>query len=159
MRSQTASTTGLIAFLLVCYVRFKAGSMVTATSVGTWYQSLHKASFNPPDRYFSPAWIILYFLMAIAGWRVWRIGNSRPNRIALALFAVQLALNMGWSVLFFGYRRVGLALAEMLLLLFIVGITTVLFWRIDRVAGILLAPYLLWLGFATVLTVYIWKLN
>jgi len=77
MRSQKANAVGLVAFLAICYFRFEIGSMVTATSAGTWYQSLHKALFNPPDRYFSPAWIAMYFLMAIAGWRVWRTGDSR----------------------------------------------------------------------------------
>lgn len=151
--------TGLIAFLVICYFRFKVGSLVTATSVGTWYQGLHKAPFNPPDKVFSPVWIILYFLMAVAGWRVWRIGNSAAERLALAVFAAQLALNMLWSVLFFGYQRIDLALAEMLVLLATVIVATVLFWRIDRPAGVLLAPYALWLVFATILTVYIWRLN
>jgi tryptophan-rich sensory protein len=77
----------------------------------------------------------------------------------LVFFAVQLGLNMAWSVLFFGYQRVGLALAEMIVLLLTVMATTVLFWRIDRLSGLLLAPYLLWLGFATVLTTFIWRLN
>jgi translocator protein len=159
MRSQRASAIGLIVFLTICYLRFEIGKKVTATTVGTWYQALHKASFNPPDSVFAPAWIILYFLMAVAGWRVWRHGSSREERYALVLFAVQLALNLVWSVLFFGFQRIDLALAEMLVLLLIVTSTTMLFWRIDRLAGILLAPYVLWLGFATVLTSFIWILN
>ena len=97
--------------------------------------------------------------MALAGWRVWRNGDSRAERFALLLFAFQLALNMVWSVLFFGYQRIDLALAEMLFLLLTVIVTTVLFWRIDRLAGVLLVPYSLWLIFATVLTIYIWRLN
>jgi len=159
MRSHKASAIGLFAFLLICYFRFELGSKITATSVGTWYQHLNKAPFNPPDGSFSPVWIVLYFLMALAGWRVWRLGDSGRARLALGFFAVQLALNMGWSALFFGYQQVGLALAEMLLLLATVIVTTVLFWRIDRFAGMLLAPYALWLVFATVLTAYIWRLN
>ncbi len=159
MRSRKANAIGLAVFLAVCYVRFEIGKKVTATSVGTWYQALHKAPFNPPDRVFAPVWIVLYFLMAVAGWRVWRVGDSRSGRVALGSFAVQLALNMLWSVLFFGYQRVGFALAEMLVLLAIVLLTTVLFWRIDRVAGALLAPYAAWLVFATILTVCIWRLN
>jgi tryptophan-rich sensory protein len=159
MRSTKANAIGLAIFLSVCFLRFEVGSWVTATSVTTWYRSLQKASFNPPEGYFSPVWIVLYFLMAIAGWRIWSIGNSRAERVALVFFAVQLGLNMAWSVLFFGYQRVGLALAEMIVLLLTVMATTVLFWRIDRLSGLLLAPYLLWLGFATVLTTFIWRLN
>ena len=159
MRSPKANGIGLATFLSVCFLRFEVGSWVTATSVGTWYRSLQKASFNPPEGYFSPVWIILYFLMAIAGWRIWSIGDSRVERVALVFFAVQLALNMVWSVLFFGYQKVGFALAEMIVLLLTVMATTVLFWRIDRLSGLLLTPYLLWLGFATVLTAFIWRLN
>lgn len=159
MRSQKANAIGLFIFLSVCFLRFEIGSWVTASSVSTWYRSLHKASFNPPEGYFSPVWIILYFMMALAGWRIWRIGDSRAERIALIFFAVQLALNMVWSVLFFGYQRIDLALAEMLVLLLTVMSTTILFWRIDRLAGLLLVPYLVWLGFATVLTAWIWRLN
>ena len=107
----------------------------------------------------SPVWIVLYFLMAIAGWRVWRMGDSRAERVALMFFAAQLALNMVWSVLFFGYQRIDLALAEMIILLLTVIATTVLFWRLDRLAAILMAPYLLWLGFASVVTASIWRLN
>jgi tryptophan-rich sensory protein len=159
MRTQKASAIGLATFLAVCFLRFEIGSWITATSVDTWYRSLRKASFNPPEGYFSPVWVVLYFLMAVAGWRIWRNGDTRAERVALVLFAVQLALNMLWSVLFFGHQRIDLALAEMLVLLVTVMVTTVLFWRIDRLAGILLVPYLLWLGFATVLTASIWKLN
>ena len=159
MRSQKASALGLAVFLLICFVRFEVGSVVTASSVGTWYASLNKAPFNPPDGSFSPVWIVLYFMMAVSGWRVWRHGDSRAERVALGFFAAQLALNMVWSVLFFGYRKIDFALAEMLVLLLTAITTSVLFWRIDRTAGVLMAPYVLWLGFATVLTTYIWRLN
>jgi tryptophan-rich sensory protein len=137
----------------------EVGSYVTATSVGTWYQALNKASFNPPDRVFTPVWIILYALMAIAGWRVWRHGNSRQAGVALGLFAIQLGLNFVWSVLFFGYQLVSLAFAEMLALFMTVLVMTWLFFRIDRLAAILMLPYLLWLVFATILTYYILVLN
>ena len=135
------------------------GKLVTDSSVGTWYQGLHKAAFNPPEGFFSPVWVVLYFLIAVAGWRVWRLGNARAVRIALLLFGVQLALNLGWSVLFFGFQRIDLALVEMAMLVVTVILTTQRFWYLDRLAGILLLPYLLWLGFATILLWYIWKLN
>ena len=159
MRSQKASAVALIAFLAIFYFRFKIGSFVTANSVGDWYQSLYKAPFNPPNGAFSPVWIVLYFLMAISGWLVWRHGKSLAIRIALSLFALQLTMNLGWSLLFFGIKRIDLALAEMMLLLLVVIANTILFWRIDRLAGALLVPYALWLVFAIVLTSYIWVLN
>ena len=143
-------------FLAICFLRFELGKVVTDSSVGTWYQTLHKAPFNPRDGFFSPVWVALYFMMAVAGWRVWRLGSSRDERIALALFAFQLALNLGWSVLFFGLQRIDLALAEMLVLNLTVVATTIRFWKIDRIAAALLLPYMLWLGFATILVAYIW---
>ncbi len=159
MRSRTTSAIGLVVFLGLCYFRLQMGSYVTATTVATWYRDLNKAPFNPPNDVFTPVWIVLFFLMAFAGWRVWRHGNSRAVVIALALFSVQLGLNFLWSVLFFGYQRVGLAFAEMLVLFLTVAVMTYLFWRIDRLAAVLMIPYILWLVFATVLTLYILILN
>ena len=159
MRTQRASAIGLAVFLLILFLRFETGKLVTDSSVATWYQALHKAPFNPPEGFFSPVWVVLYFLMAVAGWRVWRLGNARAVRIALLLFGVQLALNLGWSVLFFGFQRIDLALVEMAMLVVTVILTTQRFWYLDRLAGILLLPYLLWLGFATILLSSIWKLN
>jgi len=120
LRSHKASAVALVAFLIIFYFRFKLGSIVTATSVSDWYQSLHKAPFNPPNGAFSPVWMVLYFLMAISGWLVWRHGKSRAVWIALFLFGIQLAMNLGWSLLFFGMKRIDLALAEMILLLLVV---------------------------------------
>ena len=159
LRSHKASAVALFSFLMMFYFRFKLGSIVTATSVSDWYQSLHKASFNPPNGAFSPVWIVLYFLMAISGWLVWQHGKSRAVLIALSLFGIQLAMNLGWSLLFFGMKRIDLALAEILLLSLVVIANTILFWRIDWLAGALLAPYALWLIFASVLNSYIWALN
>ena len=133
--------------------------MVTASSVGTWYQTLHKAPFNPPDGFFSPIWVILYFMMAIAGWRIWTKTSSAAGRYALFLFSVQLALNLGWSVLFFGYQQVGFALLEMFVLIFTVILTTLHFWAIDKGAGILVLPYLVWLLFAVLLCGFIFFMN
>ena len=133
--------------------------MVTASSVGTWYQTLNKASFNPPDWVFSPIWVLLYFMMAVAGWRIWTKNSAGAGRYALLLFSVQLALNLGWSVLFFGYQQVGIALLEMFVLIFTVTLTTLQFWAIDRNAGILLLPYGLWLLFAAVLNGFIFFMN
>ena len=159
VRSRRASTIALIIFLILCYGRFSVGSMITATSVDNWYQTLNKASFNPPDWIFSPIWVVLYFLMAIAGWRVWLKNKSRAGRYALVLFAIQLVLNLAWSVLFFGYQQIGFALVEMSVLLATVILTGLHFSRIDRLAGLLFLPYAIWLIFALVLNTYIFVLN
>ena len=96
--------------------------------------------------------------MAIAGWRIWRV-RSKAGRRALAVFAVQLGLNLAWSFLFFGLQQIGLALVEVTLLLLAILATMVLFWRIDRLAGVLFLPYLLWVAYATLLNASLWWLN
>ena len=159
VRSRTISTIGLGVFLALCYFRLELGSYVTATTVETWYRGLNKASFNPSDSVFTPVWIILFFLMALSGWRVWRYGNSRPVIFALALFSFQLGLNFLWSILFFGFQLIGLALAEMIMLFLTVTLMILVFWRIDHLAAFLMIPYVVWLIFVTILTYYILILN
>jgi tryptophan-rich sensory protein len=150
---------GLVVFIALCLAFSGIGGAVTATSVGTWYQALHKSPLNPPDWVFAPVWTTLYVLMAIAGWRVWRHARSEARRRALAVFAVQLGLNLAWSFLFFGFQRIGLALLEIVILLLAIIANTILFWRIDRVAGVLFMPYVLWVVYATVLNTSLWLLN
>jgi benzodiazapine receptor len=150
---------GLTAFLVLCLAVSGIGAAVTATSVGTWYQALHKPVFNPPDWIFAPVWTTLYILMAIAGWRVWRQAGFETGRKALTVFVVQLALNLAWSFIFFGQQRIGLALVEIVILLLAIIVTTALFWRIDRWSGVLFLPYVLWVAFATVLNASLWWLN
>lgn len=150
---------GLGLFLIVCIAVSGIGGAITATSVGTWYQTLEKPSFNPPDWVFAPVWTALYVMMAIAGWRVWRRTRIAARWTALSVFAVQLALNLTWSLLFFGLQRIDLALAEIVILLLAIGVNTVMFWRIDRLAGALFVPYLLWVAYATALNAALWFLN
>jgi len=132
----------------------------TARGVADWYPTLTKPSFNPPAWVFGPAWTLLYIMMGVAAFLVWRKGLDVDGvRIALTVFAVQLALNGLWSILFFGMRAPGLALAEIILLWIAIAITTVLFWRVTPTAGVLLLPYLGWVSFATVLNASLWWLN
>jgi translocator protein len=152
-------TVGFVAFLALCLAVSAIGGAVTATSVGTWYQRLAKPSFNPPDWIFAPVWTALFFMMALAGWRVWRRDGVRNARSALALFALQLGLNLAWSILFFGLRSIGAALVEIIALLLAILATTVVFWRRDRVAGMLFIPYAGWVAYATVLNAALWRLN
>lgn len=152
-------TAGFVAFLALCLAVSAAGGAVTATSVGTWYQTLAKPAFNPPDWMFAPVWTALFFMMAIAGWRVWRRDGLRKAQWALTLFGLQLALNLGWSIVFFGLRSVGAALAEIVVLLLAIVATTVVFWQRDRIAGMLFMPYAAWVAFAVVLNAALWRLN
>ena len=149
----------LAGFVALCFAVAAAGGAVTATGVGTWYAGLAKPAFNPPDWVFGPVWTALYLMIAVAGWRVWRRRSESGAWLALGAWGVQLSLNLSWSLLFFGARMIGMALAEIAVLLAAILITATLFWRIDRIAGALLVPYAAWVGFATVLNAALWRLN
>lgn len=132
----------------------------TARGVSTWYPTLVKPSFNPPAWVFGPVWTVLYIMMGVAAFLVWRKGLDVDGvRIALTIFAVQLALNGLWSILFFGMHAPGWALAEIILLWIAIGTTILLFWRVVPAAGALLLPYWAWVSFATVLNASLWWLN
>ncbi|MGF1626424.1 MAG: TspO/MBR family protein [Alphaproteobacteria bacterium] len=154
-RGLIALAVSLAAVLAVSVV----GGLVTADAVAVWYPTLRKPSYNPPDWVFGPVWTVLYVMMAVAAWRVWRRTGLVGGRVALGLYAGQLALNLGWSLLFFGARQVGLALAEIVLLFIAILATAIVFSRIDRLAAALLLPYLLWVAFAALLNAAIWSLN
>ncbi len=150
---------GLVGFLLLSLGVSALGGLATSTSVGGWYRALEKPPFNPPDWVFAPVWTALFVLMAVAAWRIWRRPASRLRSQALLAYCVQLALNLLWSVLFFGLQTIGTALADIAALLTAIIVTLGLFWQLDRLAGILLLPYLAWVTFATVLNASLWILN
>jgi len=132
----------------------------TARGVSTWYPTLVKPSFNPPAWVFGPVWTVLYIMMGVAAYLLWRQGiNVVGVRVALAVFVVQLALNALWSILFFGMHSPGWALVEIVVLWFAIGVTIRLFWNVVPAAGALLLPYLAWVSFATVLDASLWWLN
>lgn len=158
-RGRARDALSLALCIALCFAVSGLGGLITAQSVGTWYQELAKPAFNPPDWIFAPVWTTLYLLMAIAAWQVWRRAGLRDGRSALTAFGVQLALNLGWSATFFGLRMTGAALIVVLVLLAAIALTLRLFWRVDRLAGALLVPLLAWVGFATVLNAAIWRLN
>jgi tryptophan-rich sensory protein len=131
--------------------------IATAHSIDGWYATLAKPSFNPPNDIFGPVWTTLYVLMGVAAWRVWR--HVSLNNKAMLLFFVQLALNFAWSFIFFEAHAIAFALAEIVVLLFLILVTMAGFWRIDRFAGLLFVPYAAWVAFATALNAAIWQLN
>lgn len=132
----------------------------TAAAIPTWYRTLDKPPWNPPDALFAPVWTTLYLLIGLALVLVWRLDRSRPAvRMALGLFAVQLALNFAWSWIFFDRKEIGGALVEIVVLDAAVVATVVAFWRLRRPAALLLVPYLAWSLFATLLNAEIWRLN
>lgn len=135
-----------------------AGGFATARA-GSFYAQLDRPVWAPPASAFGPVWTVLYILMGVAAWLVWRERGFSGARAALSLFLVQLALNALWSWLFFAWRLGALASAEVVVLWALILATAVAFWRVRRLAGLLLVPYLLWVGYAAALTVAIWRLN
>jgi tryptophan-rich sensory protein len=158
-RNHLVDLIALAFFVALCLIIGALGGSVVATSVDTWYAELAKPSFTPPDEVFAPIWTAFYVLMAIAAWRVWRAADRDTRRGPLTLFALQLALTLGWTVVFFGLQKIGAALATIVVLDVGVVVTTLAFRPIDRWAGLLMVPYLAWVVFATVLTIAIWRLN
>lgn len=132
---------------------------VTAQAAQKFYGELDKARWAPPPWLFGPAWSVLYVMMAVAAWRVWREYGFDGARGELILYGVQLALNAAWSWFFFVRRSGRLATIEVSLLLTAVVATMVAFWLRDAVAGLLFVPYVMWVSFATALTVSVWSRN
>ena len=125
----------------------------------SFYGQLTQPAWAPPGWLFGPVWTLLFALMAIAAWLVWRSGGFRANRAALSLFLLQLSLNALWSWLFFAWHRGALAFADIVLLWILIVATLVSFWRVRPIAGALLIPYLLWVSFAAALNYSVWQLN
>jgi benzodiazapine receptor len=146
----------LTAWLLFCFV---PASTAVFVSTDGWYAALHKPAWNPPAWVFGPAWSLLYALMAVAAWLVWREGGWKAQGRTLGLFLLQWLLNALWTPLFFVLHRPGIAFAEIVLLWLVLAATLVSFWRIRQVAGILLVPYLAWVSFAAALNFTIWRMN
>lgn len=141
----------------VCFGAAALGSWATVGGLREWYPALRKPSWNPPNAIFGPVWSALYLAMAVAVWLVWRSGGD--GTLALWVFAAQLALNVAWSVVFFGQRKVNAALVAIVGLWVAIATTTVVFWSIDPLAGALLVPYLAWVTFAAILNGAIARLN
>jgi len=120
------------------------------------YQSLEQPSWAPPSWLFGPVWTVLYVLIAVSGWLVWRRSGWTT---ALTVYAVQLAVNAVWTPLFFGFGQYGLALVDIVVMWVLIGVTIWLFRPISRVAAALLLPYWAWVTFATALNAWIWNAN
>ena len=146
--------------VVVCVTIGYLSGMVTRDSIITWYPTLVKPVFNPPNWIFAPVWTLLYVMMGIAAGLVWTSNSDeQTTKKAIGFFAIQFGLNALWSYIFFGLHNPLLALIEIFLLLLLIYETYVQFKKIDKVAGMLLLPYLAWVSFATLLNASIWWLN
>ncbi|ALM49597.1 CrtK [Flavobacterium psychrophilum] len=154
-------TFKILVMIVTCVIVGTVSGLVTQESVTTWYPTINKPSFNPPNWIFAPVWTTLYVMMAIAAGLVWdKMETQRETvRKALTFFAIQLALNALWSFIFFGLHNPMLALIEIVLLWLMIYETFVQFNKVNKIAGYLFIPYILWVTFALVLNASIWWLN
>jgi len=159
-RSTFLRISTLLLFVLICLGVGWAGSQVSpGNGSSIWYEQLNKPDWNPPGWIFGPVWTLLYILMAVAAWRIWKKLGFLDGATELSAFSIQLILNVLWSFIFFGLQNPGLAFLEIIILLGAIIITTYLFFQKDRIAGWLMVPYILWVAFATVLNGTIWLMN
>ena len=158
--TKRADVLKLVLAVAGCEVAGGVGALTIGNAVDTWYPTLRKPPYNPPPWVFGPVWTLLYALMGGALHIVSARGQEQPAvRQAQALFAVQLALNVIWTYLFFGRRSPAFALVEIVFLWVAIVLTVGTFLRVSRVAALLLLPYLAWVSFATALNLSIWRLN
>jgi translocator protein len=155
---------GLVVFAVLCLAAGGLGSIATTPNIATWYAGLAKPVFNPPNAVFPVVWTLLYLLMAVSGWLVWRTRFNGPDAAgrgtrALVPFGIQLILNIGWSFAFFGAHNPLAGLVVIGLLILAIAWTIAAFLPLSRVAAFLLVPYLAWVGFATLLNGAIYALN
>jgi translocator protein len=150
----------LVVSIVACLAAGAVGSVFTRNAILTWYAALEKPPFNPPNWLFAPVWTLLYILMGIAAFLVWRKGlENRQVRTALILFLIQLVLNALWSVVFFGLESPLYGFIVIVVLWVAILFTILKFYRISLASSVLLWPYLLWVTFAAVLNSSIWLLN
>lgn len=135
------------------------GSFFTSSSVNTWYTTLNKPSFNPPNWIFAPVWTTLFILIGISFYIAWSKGFSMPKRLPVIIYFLNLILNLLWSLLFFGLKTPLIAFIEIIVLWIIIIVNIIIFYRISKASGILMIPYLLWVSFASVLNYFIYHLN
>ena len=150
------SIAGLIVSILIC---FSAAAIGSQYMPGEWYAGLAKPPWNPPNWIFAPVWTVLYIMMGVSLWLIWKDHGIAKPKAAIIVFLVQLILNALWTYFFFGLKNPGAAFIEIVILWIFIVLTIVLFFRHNILAGLLLIPYILWVTFASILNFTIWRLN
>ncbi|MAO93401.1 MAG: sensory protein TspO [Rhodospirillaceae bacterium] len=146
----------ILIFIAICFTAAASGGIFRA---GAWYQDLKKPSWRPPGYLFGPVWLVLYIMIAVSAWRAWMVAEPGAETLPVAVFVLNMVLNAAWSALFFGMRRLGLALVDMGALWLSIVAMIALYLPIDPLAGWLLVPYLAWVSFAFVLNMTMQRLN
>lgn len=145
--------------IIICELAGVIGSLFTTPQINNWYKGLNKPFFNPPNWIFGPVWTILFVLMGISLYLIWQAKSKKQKKKAYIVFAIQLILNILWSLIFFGMRSLGVALFEILMLWFAILFTIINFYRVSKIAALLLLPYILWVSLAAILNLAIFLLN
>ncbi len=148
-----------IFFIVLCLAIQIIGGYWTKGTVSTWYPTLVKPSWNPPDWVFGPVWSCLYLMIAVSGWLIYKAKSSPKRDLALIFYAIQLGLNFIWTFLFFSLRSPILGLIDISLLCLCIGLTIIYSWKVRPLAALLLVPYLIWVMYATTLNAGIVFLN
>jgi len=156
--SVARQAAGLLMWLAITIVAATLGGLASAVA-GSFYAQLDRPDWAPPAAVFGPVWSVLYLMMSLAAWLVWRERGWRGAPVALALFCVQLVANALWTWLFFAWRLGLWSLVDIVVLWGLIIGTIFGFWRVRPLAALLLAPYLAWVSFAAALTLVVWRLN
>ncbi len=150
----------LVISIVICLLVGFIGSFATTPAIPTWYATLNKPFFSPPNYLFAPVWTALYILMGISLYLIWKNGTkNKKNKEAINFFLIQLGLNFIWSFIFFGLQNPLVAFIEIAVLWIAIFITILKFWKISKLAAYLLIPYILWVSFASILNLAIVLLN
>ena len=150
----------LISAIIICNLAGFIGSFATSSSVSTWYQTLNKPFFNPPNWVFAPVWTTLFILMGIALYLIWIKGFKKKEvKEAVSIFGIQLGFNILWSYLFFGLRNPLLAFIEIMILWLAILFMIIYFYKVNKTAAYMQIPYILWVSFAAMLNLSIVLLN
>ncbi len=150
------STIILLGFIAACFLAASPGAVFRP---GEWYERLAKPTWRPPNWVFAPVWSVLYLMIAVSGWLVWRGAGFSAAAFPLSIYAISLGLNGAWSSFFFGLRRPDLAFLDVVLLWVSIIATIIIFYPIEQFSALLLLPYLIWVTFAAMLNFAIWRMN
>ena len=154
------SSRALIIAILICESTGIISGLIANTGINPWFDTLNKPLWNPPAFIFAPVWTLLYLLMGISLWLIWKSNTPSPQKNnAIILFFLQLFFNFWWSIIFFKFHSPAFALVDIILMLNLILFTIILFSKISKIAAWLLVPYIAWVSFATILNFTIWILN
>jgi len=157
-RTSLSQNLGLVGWLALAFATAAVGA-IASIEASTFYAQLARPVWSPPGYIFGPVWSVLYALMGVSAWLVWREIGALRRRLALDLFVTQLGANALWSWLFFAWHKGALAFADVLFLLALIGAMIATFWSVRRLAAVLMVPYLVWVCFASALTWVVWQTN